>query len=139
VTLVTTIDVRGRGTSPRMRLTVLILLALAFACGGSAPPAPTTSSAAVVPDVDGPAAHELVKNGAQLVDVRSPDEFAEKHIEGAVNVAIDTVTSHDFGGKDKPLVLYCRAGHRSQKAAETLRASGYTNVHVLGPMSAWGN
>ena len=73
------------------------------------------------------------------MDVRSPEEFADKHIEGAVNVPIDTVTSHDFGGKDKPLVLYCRAGHRSQKAAEALRASGYTNVHVLGPMSAWGN
>jgi len=80
-----------------------------------------------------------VKNGAQLVDVRSPDEFAEKHIDGAINVPIDAVTSHDFGGKDKPLVLYCRAGHRSQQAADALRAGGYTRVYLLGPMSAWGN
>jgi rhodanese-related sulfurtransferase len=135
-----------------MRVTPLVLSVFALACGGSTPPtstsptaadssAPAAASAATVsPDhVDGPAAHELVKNGALLVDVRSADEFAEKHIEGAINVPADAVTSHDFGGKDKPLVLYCRAGHRSQKAAEALRASGYTNVRVLGPMSAWGN
>lgn len=127
-----------------MRIIALILSVVA--CGGSAPPASsstTTASssatAAPAPDVDGPAAHELVKNGAQLVDVRSADEFAEKHIEGAINVPADAVTSHDFGSKNKPLVLYCRAGHRSQKAADALRASGYTHVHVLGPMSAWGN
>ena len=134
-----------------MRTPVLFATALVVACGGSAPPpsaspsptpaASTSSAASAAPSdrVDGAKAHELVKSGAQLVDVRSPEEYADKHIEGAVNVPLDTVATHDFGGKDKPLVLYCTRGGRSEKAAETLRASGYTHVYVLGPMSAWGN
>jgi len=128
-----------------MRALVLSLLLVAAACGGSATPSaapspsPSSSSSSAPADhVDGAQARELVKSGAQLVDVRSADEYASKHIEGAINVPADTLASHDFGGKDKPLVLYCAAGHRSEKAAETLRASGYTRVYVLGPMSAWG-
>lgn len=131
-----------------MRVIVVSIAVAAIACGASTPPAsnassaPTTSASAAASTtdhVDGAQAHELVKNGAQLVDVRSADEFAEKHIDGAINVPVDTVASHDFGGKDKPLVLYCRSGHRSQQAVETLRANGYTRVYLLGAMSAWGN
>lgn len=78
-----------------------------------------------------------MKNGALLVDVRSPEEFQDKHVDGAVNVPLEQVGTHDFGGKDKAIVLYCRAGHRSEKAAEQLSSQGYTNVHLLGAMSAW--
>jgi adenylyltransferase/sulfurtransferase len=53
-------------------------------------------------------------------------------------VPIDGVATHDFGGKDKPVVLYCAHGRRSAQAAETLRSAGYTHVYLLGPMSAWG-
>jgi len=128
---------------------VSVALAVSFAaCGGATPPAEapaTTSSAAPAPTaaaasfdrVDGAKAHDLVKSGAVLVDVRSADEYQAGHIEGAVNVPIDDVATHDFGGKDKPLVLYCRAGHRSEKAAQTLSSQGYTQVHLLGAMSAW--
>ena len=122
-----------------MRALTLSLCIAVAACGGSAAPSPAPSSSPAPSDhVDGPQARELVKNGAQLVDVRSADESATKHIEGAINVPADAIASHDFGGKDKPIVLYCAAGRRSQNAAETLRASGYTRVYVLGPMSAWG-
>ncbi len=131
-----------------MRTTLLALSAIVIvACGGgsepaSSPAAPTSASASVAtaagPErVDGVRAHELVKTGAQLVDVRSPDEYGTKHIDGAINVPVDQVSSHDFGGKDKPLVLYCRAGHRSQQAAEQLQKDGYTKVYLLGPMDAW--
>jgi phage shock protein E len=133
-----------------MRIPALFTIPLlVVACGGSAPapaasPAPTTpasasTSTASVERVDGAKAHDLVKGGAQLVDVRSADEYADKHIDGAINVPADAIASHDFGGKDKALVLYCTMGHRSEKAAEALRASGYTHVYLLGPMSAWGN
>ena len=130
-----------------------------LACGGSTPPPNSTpnpanaanastsiadagavtspSAAAAYDRVDGATAHELVKGGAQLVDVRSPEEFQSKHIEGAVNVPIESVATHDFGGKNQSIVLYCQAGHRSQKAAEELQSNGYTNVHLLGAMSAW--
>ena len=115
-----------------------ILVALAVACGGSSSPPPAAPAASSDVAVDGPKAHQLVAAGATLVDVRSADEYAQQHIDGAVNVPMDQVASHDFGGKDKPLVFYCTAGHRSKQAVDQLRASGYTHVYLLGPMSAWG-
>ncbi len=126
---------------------LIVGLALVLACGGSSAATPASTTAATtttvatpsVDHVDGPAAKDLVKKGAILVDVRSPEEFAEKHIEGAINVPLDSIASHDFGGKDKSLVLYCRSGHRSGQAADVLKANGYTNVHLLGAMSAWGD
>jgi len=130
-----------------MKSLLIVSCAVAIACGGSsaqsassnapAPSASAATSSTPVDQVDGARAHELVKGGAILVDVRSPDEFAQGHIDGAVNVPLESIASHDFGGKDKPLVLYCRAGHRSKTAAETLQSNGYTQVHLLGAMSAW--
>lgn len=121
---------------------IVWVLPIVIACGSSqpaasSPAAPTSAPQSATEKVDGAKAHELVAAGAVLVDVRSPDEYAEKHVEGAVNVPADQIASHDFGGKDKPLVLYCTAGHRSARAADQLRASGYTHVYLLGPMSAW--
>lgn len=123
---------------------IITSLAFVVCCGGSTSHVepsrnPTSEVQARVDRVDGPAAHELVSKGAVLVDVRSPEEFAEKHIDGALNVPLDAVASHDFGGKDTILVLYCRSGHRSEQAATELVKSGYRNVHLLGAMSAWGN
>ena len=88
--------------------------------------------------VDGRKAHALVAAGARLVDVRTPEEYAEGHVEGAENVPVDTIASHDFGVKTTPLVLYCRSGKRSANAATTLRSKGYTSLHDLGAMSNWG-
>jgi phage shock protein E len=100
-----------------------------------AQPAPTQASS---DRVDGARAHKLVQDGAVLVDARSSDEYATKHIDGAVNVPIDDIATHGFGAKDKPVVLYCAHGHRSEQAGQALRGRGYTRVYVLGAMSAWG-
>jgi rhodanese-related sulfurtransferase len=127
-----------------MRFLIPLVALLATSCASSPPPAasaPSSSSSSVTSPaerVDGSTARKLVQGGATLVDVRTPDEYAAKHIEGAVNVPVDQMSTHDFGGKDKPLVLYCTAGHRSQAAGDALRSQGYTQVHVLGAMSAWG-
>ena len=67
--------------------------------------------------------------GARLVDVRSPEEYAAKHIEGAENAPVETV--------DSAIVLYCASGRRSARAAAALRARGYTRVYDLGAMSSW--
>ena len=81
----------------------------------------------------------LVEAGARLVDVRTPQEFANGHIPGAVNMPVQDLERRmgELTGKDRPIVLYCRSGARSSSAARMLKSAGYTEVHDLGAMSRW--
>ncbi len=84
-------------------------------------------------------ARELVRAGALLVDVRSPQEFAQGHIEGAQNMPLQRL-SQDLeasAARGRPIVVYCRSGMRSRLAAQRLRQAGFAQVHDLGPASAW--
>lgn len=68
---------------------------------------------------------------AVLVDVRSPSEYATGHVQGAVNLPLDRLTSDAptlLPDKSAPLVLYCVSGARSEMAAQWLRQAGYTRV-----------
>ena len=90
------------------------------------------------PDISGQQARELVAGGAQLIDVRTPTEFGQAHIEGARNIPVDLLSSRlDELAKNKPVVVYCRSGARSTRAATLLRSKGFTAVHNLGSMGAW--
>jgi phage shock protein E len=74
-----------------------------------------------------------------VLDVRTPQEYAEGHVPGAVNVPYDQLASRlaDIP-KDKDVVLYCKSGRRAGIAAETLTANGYTRLsHLEGDMPAW--
>lgn len=84
-------------------------------------------------------ARALVEEGATLVDVRTDGEFAEGHIPGAVNIPVDELESRlkEVGPKDKAVVLYCRSGSRSARAARILQREGFREVHDLGGMSRW--
>ncbi|MFT6397187.1 MAG: rhodanese-related sulfurtransferase [Bradymonadia bacterium] len=88
--------------------------------------------------VSGAEAHELVANGAQLLDVRTPGEFSGGHIDGAVNIPVQELSGR-LGelSQAQPVVVYCRSGARSSNAARSLQAAGFEAVHDLGPMSAW--
>ncbi len=87
--------------------------------------------------VNGTEAKELVKAGALIVDVRTPQEFSEGHIEGAINVPVDVLESR-LGelGKSEQVVVYCRSGARSARAAKIVAESG-KKVYDLGPMRAY--
>jgi phage shock protein E len=88
--------------------------------------------------VGGGEAKQLVADGATLVDVRSPGEFAAGHIDGAVNIPVGDVSSRASEiPKGHPVVLYCASGIRSGVAARTLRSAGRTDVHNLGGISRW--
>lgn len=72
---------------------------------------------------------------AQLVDVRTPKEFEEGHLEGAVN--IDYLDDEAFNtgikslDKNKPVLLYCRSGRRSAEAGRILLEQGFKEVYDL--------
>lgn len=84
-------------------------------------------------------ARRLIKDGAKLVDVRTPDEFSSAHIPGAVNVPLGDLAlrASSLGERDKPIVLYCASGTRSAAARSMLKGQGFTQVFNLGAMSRW--
>lgn len=79
-----------------------------------------------------------------LVDVRTPKEYEEGHIEGAVNVDFLDPAAFDEGAarldQDKALMIYCRSGKRSRKASEKLKALGFKEIYDLeGGFRSWKN
>jgi phage shock protein E len=90
-------------------------------------------------DVTGADARRLVREGARLVDVRTPSEFAAGHIEGALNIPVQELGDRlqELEPRDQAVVVYCRSGHRSGNAARLLTRAGFPTVHDLGAMSRW--
>lgn len=73
-----------------------------------------------------------IKQGATIIDVRSPQEFKEGHISGAISIP-DYQIKRDIEkyvkNKEEIIVLYCSTGHRSQNSQRILESLGYTNVY----------
>jgi len=78
------------------------------------------------------AAASLAASAEQyLIDVRSPEEFAEAHADGAVNIPVDEVSqkiSEITQDHDADIYVYCRSGRRAEAALTELKKAGYTNV-----------
>lgn len=77
--------------------------------------------------------------GAIILDVREPDEFAQGHVPGALNVPLQQVGSWAKDqAKETPLLVICRSGRRSLKASAELAGQGFTHVtNVEGGFLAW--
>ena len=70
-----------------------------------------------------------------ILDVRRPDEYAEGHIPGAINVPneeIGTTEIAELPNKSQLILVYCRSGRRSKEASEKLVKLGYTNIVEFG-------
>ncbi len=70
-----------------------------------------------------------------ILDVRRPDEYAEGHIPGAINVPneeIGTAEIAELPSKSQLILVYCRSGRRSKEASEKLVKLGYTNIVEFG-------
>lgn len=75
-----------------------------------------------------------------ILDVRTPEEFLEQHIPGAINVANETIGTKEIPelpDKDQLILVYCRSGNRSKQAAEKLAALGYTDIVEFGGIRDW--
>ena len=80
------------------------------------------------------------ESGYIILDVRTPEEFAEKHIPGAINVANETIGTDEIPelpDKDQLILVYCRSGNRSKQASEKLAALDYTNIVEFGGINDW--
>ena len=73
-----------------------------------------------------------VKKGAIIIDVRSPQEYREGHINGAISIPdyqIKRTIQRIVDKKDETIIVYCSTGHRSQAVQQVLQNMGYTNVY----------
>lgn len=77
---------------------------------------------------------QIINEGAFLVDVRSPGEFAAGNVKGSVNIPLETVSSQIAKFKNKKNILvFCQSGNRSSQAKSMLAQNGFTNVINGGP------
>lgn len=72
------------------------------------------------------------------IDVRTPSEHAELHIEGATHVPLSQLVKHAPSSPDQPIVVFCAGGYRSSIAASLLRQRGVRQVsEIAGGIAAW--
>ena len=73
-----------------------------------------------------------IREGATIIDVRSPQEYREGHVDGAISIPdyqIKKEIVKKIPNKDELIVVYCSTGHRSQRAQQILEDMGYINVY----------
>ena len=75
-----------------------------------------------------------------ILDVREPNEFAGERIQGAVNIPIrDLPKRVGELPKGKPIIVYCKVGHRGSMAMMFLRGQGYNVQSISGGLDGWKN
>ncbi len=81
---------------------------------------------------------ELMTGKVQLIDVRTPAEYGEVHIEGSRLMPLDRLRPEEVKSSAKDCVIVCRSGKRAAQAMEKLAAAGCANLRVLeGGVTAW--
>ncbi len=92
-------------------------------------------------EVDTAGAEAAIAEGAVVLDVREPDEYAQGALPGAVHIArgnLESQVENRLVERDAPIVVHCAGGTRSAFAAETLGHLGYTNVvSMAGGFNKW--
>ena len=80
------------------------------------------------------------ESGYIILDVRTVQEYSEKHIPDAVNIPNESIGTEEIPAlpdKNQLILVYCRSGNRSKQASEKLAALGYTNVVEFGGINSW--
>ncbi len=83
----------------------------------------------------------VASNDWLLIDVRSPEEYADGHIPGAINMPHENINSYLSEleqHKNKPIIIYCRSGRRAKLAMKVLQEHDFTDVmHLEGDILGW--
>lgn len=119
----------------RIILFLMLILStmLVSACGSSIANQKITANDYVSQYVENSTSH-------LLVDVRTPEEFADGHIAGAINIPLQVLSARmNELPTDTPLVIYCRSGNRSGQAMQILADANYTQIYDLGGTIEWLN
>jgi rhodanese-related sulfurtransferase len=80
---------------------------------------------------------ELMASGALVIDVRTPAEYKDGHVKGAINLPLQTLGNNlNKLKKDQVIITCCRSGSRSGMAKRMLKANGFEQVHNGGPWTS---
>jgi rhodanese-related sulfurtransferase len=87
-------------------------------------------------------AQQLIQSGEKvtLLDVRTPDEYTQEHIEGSILIPLQTLDKNlglIAGEKSHKIIVYCRSGARSVSASRLLADNGFTPLNVKGGITEW--
>ena len=80
------------------------------------------------------------ESGYIILDVRTPEEYRERHIPNAINIPNETIGSEDIQelpDRDQLILVYCRSGNRSKQASGKLAELRYTNIVEIGGINDW--
>ncbi|MCK5678915.1 MAG: rhodanese-like domain-containing protein [Flavobacteriaceae bacterium] len=118
-------------------LKIAVILFLSFSLLGCA----QTTKTDIVRQINPVELNEKLGDNIQLIDCRTPKEFAEGHLKGAKIINYydsDFLNEMSKLDKDKVLYIYCRSGNRSGKAAKKLETMGFTKIYDLkGGIISW--
>ena len=117
---------------------ISILFSLLLLAGCAAPAASEASYQQI--SMDEAIAIMEAESDYMILDVRTSEEFADKHIPDAINIPNETIGTEDIPelpNKDQLILVYCRSGNRSKQASEKLAALGYTNIVEFGGINDW--
>lgn len=139
----------ARRVSARLALPALPVAAL-VAVSGCSSDGPVVSTSSGTPAATAPAAGAALTSadfaaaikrpGTVILDVRTPAEFAEGHLPGAVNMDVEAPTFQQRISTltpGVPYAVYCRSGNRSAVALQEMAAAGLTAYHLEGGITEW--
>ena len=119
----------------------MILAMLASGCAANQEPETDTDATGVIMINAEDAKSRLDSaEGIILVDVRTPEEFRDGHIPGAILLPVDEISTNAetvIPDKEATYFIYCRSGNRSAAAADQLVEMDYENVYDLGGINNW--
>jgi rhodanese-related sulfurtransferase len=91
-----------------------------------------------VPEIEPSEAAQLIGAGAVILDVRESEEFSQGCAQGAFHIPVAALDERlDEVPADRPVIVVCRSGGRSYRAAKTLASRGYVSLNLAGGMHAW--
>lgn len=136
-----------------MRTLICLLMGLLFLAGCAARPKlaePSAPAADIQPVAEEEAAYVKISaadakkmmdaQSVIILDVRTPEEYQEGHIENALLLPVDTIlkdAEKTLTDKTATLLVYCRSGNRSKTASEALIKLGYQQVYDFGGINSW--
>ena len=124
-------------------LLIIVMSGVLLACSGnSSKTASGNSDTSAYQKINAETARRMMQESDSfiLLDVRTEEEFRERHIEGAILIPdyeLDKRAMTELPDKNKIILIYCRSGRRSANVANFLNDKGYLNVYDFGGIIDW--